>query len=262
MSKLAVLTGATGGLGSVILAHLVEADYRVIAYGRNVDRLAALTEAHPRRIVPIPHDFCTTTPLVDFEIIRLPGLADAPSIDLLVCAHGAAPCTKPTLTVTQDDIATIYQTDVLGTFGMAQKIGASMIAHRKGAMVFLSSAHAYQTYPSRAGYAMSKAAICSLARALAVEWGPYGIRVNSISPWQCDGERSTAIAHEERQQSGIDTLELYRQRSPLRRLVAAGDVAKTVLWLAETPSVSGADITVDCAVGASMWHRGFEQEYH
>lgn len=256
-SKLAVLTGATGGLGFVILAHLVAADYRVIAYGRNIARLAALTEVHAGRVVPIPHDFRRTTPLVEFDIRLLPGLADATAIDLLVCAHGAAPCTKPTLTVTQEDIATIYQTDVLGTFGMAQTIGASMVARRKGAMVFLSSAHAQQTYPARVPYCLAKSAVVALARALAVEWGPYGVRVNSVSPWQCDGERSDDIAAQERQQSGIDTLELYRQRSPLRRLVTAEDVAKTVLWLADNESMTGQDIRLDCGVAASMWHQGF-----
>lgn len=254
--RLAVLTGATGSIGRVILEHLVAANYRVIAYGRDGARLAALVAAYPGQVRPSCCDFVTTT-AAEMEAVVARSMAALPPLDLLVCAHGAAPCTTPTLELTEVQIAHIIQVDVRGTFLMAQAVGRCMVAQRAGAMVLLSSAHAYQTYPARAGYAMAKAAVCSLARALAVEWGPYNVRVNSISPWQVASQRGEAIAAQERREKDIDTVELYRQRSPLRRLVTAEDVAKTVVFLAQNESMTGQDIVMDCGQSASMWHQGF-----
>lgn len=256
--KTAILTGATGGIGVVILDALVKDGYRVVACGRNHEKLFVLRDAYGKEnVIPQVLDFLDCSgEIMRHYVDRM--LFPSYRLDLLVCAHGAAPCTKPTFTLTDDDIDRIYRTDVLGTLLMAQACGPHMATQADGgSMVFISSAHAYATYPSRAPYAMAKASVVSLARALAVEWGKHKIRVNSVSPWQLEGERSQAIAAQERQEGILDTLELYRQRSPLRRLGTAEDVAKVVLMLAENQSMTGQDIRLDCGTSASMWHQGF-----
>jgi NAD(P)-dependent dehydrogenase (short-subunit alcohol dehydrogenase family) len=151
----------------------------------------------------------------------------------------------------------LWQCDVMGAVHLCELVGRRMVEQRRGSIVLVSSMHAHATYPQRAPYVMAKSALCGLTRALAVEWGPSNVRVNALVPWQVQNERSEAVAAQEWAESGIDTLELYRQRSPLRHLVTAEDIARTVLWLTETPSMSGAEISVDCGVGASMWHRPF-----
>ena len=261
---LALVTGATGGLGSAIVTALLQAGRDVIACGRHVDRLAALiacTAPLPGDILPWVCDVRTTPRQVMAAKIGEYVSAQQTPIDLLVCAHGAPPCTIPTLDLSDEDVATVYETDVLGTFRMAQAVGAQMVTQRTGAMVFLSSAHAHQHYPHRVPYAMAKASVCALARALAVELGPYNIRVNSISPWQCSGPtRSAAVAAQEKSETGEDTEMLYRRRAPLGRLVTPEDVADTALWLAENRSMTGQDIRVECGQSASMWHRPFPVE--
>lgn len=252
MSKLAIVTGATGGLGGAIVKELVLAGYEVIACGRDAEKMVALARESP---CIIPRIFDLTLPeeitwAMEVELhMRKP--------DVLVCAHGATPCTAPSLSLTKENIMTIWHTDVMGAFLMSQVVGARMVQQKHGSIVLVSSAHAHATYPSRVPYVLAKSAIVGMARALAVEWGPYNVRVNAVTPWQCTGERSDAVAAHELATSGVDTLELYRQRSPLRRLVTPEDVAKAVLFCAENESMSGQEVRLDCGVGASMWHRPF-----
>lgn len=261
MGKLAVVTGATGTIGAAITATLVDAGYDVLACSRSparLENLAFLCARFPGAVWPWVINLAVIPDRVLADAWAGHFLTHGPA-DLLVCAHGAPPCTTPTLALTPAQVQEVYQVDVLGTLRMAQVVGAVMVTRREGAIVFVSSAHAHQTYPARVPYAMSKSAIVGLARALAVEWGPFNVTVNSVSPWQVTGTRSRDIAAHEHYHTGQDTLALYQHRSPLMRLVTPEDVASTVLWVGENRSMTGQDIRVDCGVAASMWHRGFEE---
>jgi len=259
--RIAIVTGASGGIGSALVAALWGAGYGVYALGHTQAKLDALLDTYPPQDVwGTCLDFRTATAVTVAAALQ-PLLREQGHIDLLVCAHGAPPCTTPTLALTSEQVEAIWRVDVLGTFLMAQAVGEWMVRARAGCLVFISSAHTRATYPARLPYVLAKSSIVAMARSLAVEWGPAGVRANSISPWQVLGERGEAIAQHERDTHGIDTLELYRQRSPLRRLVTPDDVAKTVLWLAENTSMSGADVTIDCGVSGSMWHQPFLEPF-
>jgi NAD(P)-dependent dehydrogenase (short-subunit alcohol dehydrogenase family) len=258
--KLAVVTGATGGIGEIITAYLVASDYHVIAIGRNQEKLRAM-EMTTRAITAVSIDLSGST---RNSIAAALDHALQPSYyrtDLLVCAHGASPCKKPTLELDYaEDAAPILATDVTGTFNICQVIGAYMVAQQSGSIVLVSSAHSSQSYPARVPYAIAKSSVVAMARALAVEWGRHGVRVNSISPWQVSGERSDAVSREEKRLTGESAIELYKKKSPLMRLVDPVDIARSVLYLAENNSTTGTDLRIDCGVSASMWHRNFEGE--
>jgi NAD(P)-dependent dehydrogenase (short-subunit alcohol dehydrogenase family) len=261
MHPLAIISGATGTIGRAVTEACVLAGYSILALGHTqvkcdaleewlVGHLQAGCQAHVLRLdLEQSYDLWRVNRL-------LCHYKDA--VALLVTCHGLAP--EPTdARYCGDVVRKIWQCDVMGTVRLCELVGRKMVQQKAGSIVLLSSIHAHATYPKRIPYVMSKSAICGLARGLAVEWGQCNIRINSISPWQVRSERSTAVAAQEREDSGIDTLELYRQRSPLRRLVGAEDIARTALWLAENASVSGQDIVLDCGVSASMWHRSFEE---
>jgi NAD(P)-dependent dehydrogenase (short-subunit alcohol dehydrogenase family) len=251
-NKVAIVTGATGGLGSAIVARLLAADYRVIACARDEAKLK--TCASHKNIYPFAFDVCTWQPVeIWTQILTTVPLCD---VSLLVCAHGAAPLIVPTTEVCLDAFRKVYETDVVGTLKMAQAC-YPLMRERGGSMVFVSSLHAKMTYPARASYTSAKSAVCGLARTIALEWGPLGIRVNTILPWQCTGPRGDAFVALARTQ-GYDLLEAYKQRSPLRRLITPAEVADTVLWLANTPSMNGAEIVLDGGVSASMWYEGYQ----
>ena len=132
-----------------------------------------------------------------------------------------------------------------------------MVTRHQGAIVLLSSLHAWQTYPARTAYAASKAAIGGLMRSLALEWGPLGVRVNALLPWQVDGPRSQALiaaaaAH------GEDLREAYLRRTPLRRLVTPAEVAGAVVFLLQNSAMHGGELVLDGGVSASMWYQPFK----
>ena len=154
---------------------------------------------------------------------------------------------------------TVYEIDVLGTFALCQLAGHFMLRQRQGTIALVSSLHGRMTYPQRVPYATAKAALGGLARALAVEWGCQGIRVNTLLPWQVESLRTQRFI-DTAAQHGEDLREAYTRRSPMRQLAAAEDIAATILWLARTPSVTGQEIVLDCGVSASMWYKNYANE--
>lgn len=250
--RVAVVTGAAGGLGTAIVAALVQADYAVIAC---VHHTPWPTTAWPH-VSPCAMDLemmerdaldATLAPLLHLYRYR---------VDLLVTAHGAAPALTPSLGVDTATFDRVYRTDVLGTLRIAQVVAPYMLAARQGSMVFVSSLHARQSYPARVPYASSKAAVCAMARSLALEWGSMGLRINTLLPWQVSGLRSTALANMAAAQ-GEDLLEAYRQRVPTRRMITPEEVAQAVRFLAENPGMNGAELVLDGGVSASMWYKPF-----
>ena len=258
VTPLAIVSGATGGIGQVVAQRLWAEGYSILALGKTPEKCLVLQDwflAHSR---PDQHEYVTCMDLTranEYGLIERVLTASSQPFTLLVTCHGAVPVPGPAL-YAADAMRIVYETDVLGTFALCQLSGRYMLEQRTGCIVLVSSLHARQTYPARVPYATAKTAICGMARALAVEWGLFNIRVNSIVPWQVDGPRSQQFMSEAAAY-GYDLLEAYKQRSPMRRLVQPEEIAETVLWLARTPSVNGADIVLDSGVSASMWHRGF-----
>lgn len=255
MGRLAFVTGATGGLGSAISARLIHEEYDIIALARNPENMAQLAKTlPPGRVHQVLFDVCS--PQASWYTRILDIVSEHGEPDLLVVAHGSAPVVAPTVSLEGICFADVLLTDVWGAFMACQSIGSYMVRQKRGSIILLSSLHAHQTYPARACYATSKAAICGLARALAVEWGPSNVRVNTILPWQCEGSRTAKIIEAARRE-GYDLEEAYRQRCPLRRLVKPEDVADAVLFLARNEAMNGCELVLDGGTSQSMWYQPF-----
>jgi NAD(P)-dependent dehydrogenase (short-subunit alcohol dehydrogenase family) len=249
-SRVAVVTGATGGIGRAVVDRLLTDGYRVLACMR-----------HARPVVSRPglhvacFDLATITP-DELHAELEPFLHRHGPVALLVCAHGFRPAVSPFCSLSAVTIHDVFDTDVLGTIFMAQVVGQRMVASKNGSIVFISSLHARMTYPQRTAYALSKTALGGLARSLAVEWGPSNVRVNTILAWQTEGIRTQGFI-DQGTREGKDILRLYHQRAPLGRLVTPEDIASTVVWLAQDNSVTGTEIVMDCGVSASMWYEPY-----
>ena len=263
LNKLAIISGSTGGIGRVVTERLWHEGYSIVALGHTLEKCRSLQEwflDNPRgqqesNVLSIDLRDDTqlwriSTILTDqWENYNIP-------TELLVTCHGADPFPAPA-TISTKTMERIYEIDVLGTYRLCQVVGRMMIAQRRGGCIALvSSLHAQQTFPERVPYATSKAAVCGIARALAVEWGMYGISVNALCPWQVDGPRTNAFIKQAHEQ-GVDLLGAYKKRSPMRRLVQPEEIANTVIWLTQTRSVTGQSIVIDAGVSASMWHEGY-----
>ena len=257
--QIALVTGSTGGIGRAVCRRLADEGYIIIAMGRDEAALHAVVSIDKDHILPVAFDVNLPqsqwlTKLMD----TISWYALPLQIDALVCCHGHQSVTTPTLKVSLvDEFLPVLATDVVGTFLAAQAVVPYMIRHRRGSMVFVSSLHARQSYPDRAAYASSKAAVVELAKNLAITFGQYGIRANAVLPWQVDGSRTQALATQALQRDGTDLYTLYKQRSPLGRLVTEQQVADAVWFLINNQAMNGAELILDTGVSASMWFHPF-----
>lgn len=264
-AELALVSGSTGGIGRAVCERLWMEGYSLLCLGRSLRALNDL------------RDWCVDAQVHDGQCVEMLPIVledtdgywriqtlitsltkgDALPLALYAACHGAQPRIVPATHCTREDLRAVFEVDVIGTLWLAQLAARWMIQQRRGAMVFVSSLHARQTYPQRVPYAISKAAVCGLARALAVEWGGYGLNIASVLPWQVDGERTQRFIDDLHRDTGEDLRALYSQRSPQQRLITPAEVASTVLWLAQTSGINGAEIVLDGGVSSSMWYRGF-----
>jgi NAD(P)-dependent dehydrogenase (short-subunit alcohol dehydrogenase family) len=249
----AVITGATGGIGRAVAHRLAAEGYALVLLARREAPLVAvatdLQRAHPGGEVFYDRVDVTHPEALEAALMALPWIFGR--LDLLVTAHGAAPVLTPSAQLTAAEMDGVWRTDVLGTLLACQAAARVMRAQGGGAMVLLTSLHAFQTYAARAPYAAAKAAVVGLMRSLALEWGPLGIRVNAVAPWQVDGERTDRFLAAAAAQ-GEDLRAAYLGKTPLRRLIQPEEVADTVCFLAHNAAMTGQCVILDAGVSASM----------
>lgn len=262
MRKLAIITGATGGIGHAVTARLWREGYSLIVMGKTAEKVLALKH-DPLFTVRQEEQYdawmtadLTTDSLLHFEATLEMFPDHTPT--LLVLCHGAAPAPGPAMHAWHT-MKLVYETDVLGAFALCQLVGRHMLQQRHGSIVFVSSLHAKMTYPERLPYVVAKSAIVGMSKALAVEWGPQGVRSNVIVPWQVEGERSRRMI-EAAAAEGYDLEEAYRQRSPMRRLIQPEEIADAVVFLSRNDACNGVEMVLDGGVSSSMWYQGFTQE--
>lgn len=261
MKKLALVSGATGGIGSVITERLWLEGYSILALGYSPTKVNALNDwfyEHQRGKqygFALAMDLHQHADLWRIHNLLQSTLKDTP-LTLLALCHGAAPAPGPALHA-EMTLRRVMEIDVFGTYALCALASRYMTEQRQGSIVVLSSIHSRMTYPARVPYATAKAALGGMARALAVELGSHNVRVNAICPWQVRGERSQRFADAMRGETGENLYELYKQRSPMRRLIEPEEIAETILWLTRTPSVTGQEIVLDSGVSSSMWFKPF-----
>ncbi len=176
--RTALVTGATGGLGLGAAVALAEAGAAVTLLARSPDRLAATERLFQREGWPVRTVVC--------DMSDLGALSDfwhgAAGFDIVVNSAGMARH-GPALDARVEDYDAVTNLNVRSSFFLAQAAARKMIARgRGGSIVFISSQMAHTGGIDRAVYCGSKHALEGFQKAMAVEWGRHGIRVNSICP--------------------------------------------------------------------------------
>ncbi len=229
-NRVAVVTGASGGLGDAIAAKLHAMGAVVIA----VDRSA------PVKTKPWPSLECDISAEEQVENLASTVAERWGSCDILVNNAGIMPALAPLEDLPVKDWDAVIDVNLRGTFLCSKYLGRQMLKRGSGAIVSLSSITA--TVPNDVGpYGASKSGIRGLTRQMAVEWGPRGVRANSISP----GMIRTPLAEEYYRNE-----KLYNHRIssiPSRRVGHPDDVSNTVAFLVSDGAsyINGQDIVVD-----------------
>ena len=194
--RVALVTGASSGLGTQFAKTLAAAGAAVVLAGRRVERLKTLRaeiegDGGDAHVVGLD-----VTDIGSIKSAVAHAETEMGTLDILVNNSGVS-TTQRLTDVTEDDYDYILDTNTKGAFFVAQEVGKRMMARAKGAAPGTFTGGRIVNIASMAGlrvlgqigvYAMSKAAVVHMTRAMALEWGRYGINVNAICPGYIDTE--------------------------------------------------------------------------
>ena len=198
--------------------------------------------------VPICVDLGVTK---DCESAIHQALAVDPRLDVLI-SNAAAWVQRPFIEMTHDDWRRVMSVNLDAYFTLSQRAAQAMKNTGGGVILFTSSISALGHGRNFTAYCVGKAAIVSLAKAIAVELAPWKIRANCVSPGPADTQQSVDIA-------GEDLMNKWRAEGfpvvPMNRLAATDDIASAFLYLASDDAryVSGINLVVDGAYTAQVY---------
>lgn len=235
--RVALVTGAAGGIGLAVVRALESAGALVTATdlpGAGLEALTGGTGAPPgRRVLPLD----VRDPAAVADVVG--GVVEGRGrLDILVNAAGIS-TREPALEATAEQWDRVQSVNLRGTFLACRHAARAMVAAGSGSIVNVASELALVGDSNHAAYIASKAGVVGLTRALAVEWGPRGVRVNAVAP----GLTATAMTAE----LTPEVREEYRGLTPNRRIGLPDDIAGPVLFLASDLSrhVVGQVLAVD-----------------
>ena len=222
MTKTALITGATAGIGEASARRFVGGGWRVIGTGRRGERLRALQDELGDAFLPLEVD------MRDREgLERLAGLEGGwGDIDLLVNNAGLAPPMTDLQDSEWDRIETVLDTNITGLIALSRALLPKLI-ERKGAIINLSSVAATYPYKGGAVYGASKAFVRQFSLDLRCDLHGSGVRVTSIEPGMAETEFTIVRTGGDREASD----KLYAGANPM----TADDLADTLWWVATLP---------------------------
>jgi NAD(P)-dependent dehydrogenase (short-subunit alcohol dehydrogenase family) len=248
--KVAMVTGASSGLGARFAKVLAQAGAQVVLASRRVERLKELRaeiEASGGAAHVVALD---VTDYASIKSAIAHAETEAGPIDILVNNSGVS-TTQRLVDVTPEDYAFVMDTNQRGAFFVAQETAKRMIARAKGdpklqhRIINIASVAGLRVLPQIGIYCMSKAAVVHMTKAMAVEWGRYGINVNAICPGYISTEINAAHFESEKGQTLINML-------PRKRVGKPEDLDGLLLLLAsdESSFINGAIVTADDGMSA------------
>ena len=251
--RVAMVTGASSGLGEQFARSLSQAGAAVVLAARRMERLKTLRaeleaaggDAHVVELdVSDPASIRSAVAHAETEM---------GTIDILVNNSGVS-TTQKLIDVTPDDFDYVMDVNTRGAFFVAQEVGKRMIARSRGAAPGTFTGGRIVNVASMAGlrplsqigvYAMSKAAVIHMTRAMALEWGRFGINVNALCPGYIDTELNH---HHWQTEAGQRLIAM----TPRKRVGKPQDLDAVLMMLCANEShfVNGAVIAADDGFGA------------
>jgi len=238
--KVAVVTGASKGLGKAMSMGLAKAGADLVLCARDLGDLNAVAreiEQVGRRALPVQTDVLQSES-VQSMVDR--AVREFKRIDILVNNAGVN-VRKPVVEFEEDDWDLVVDTNLKGYFLVARAVGRQMIEQRKGKIINIASILGAVGLPNQVAYASSKGGIIQMTKVMAIEWAPYNITVNAIGPTYFETPLVARLRDDpERYQFIVD-------RTPMKRWGQPEELEGIVIFLASKASdfITGQTIFID-----------------
>jgi NAD(P)-dependent dehydrogenase (short-subunit alcohol dehydrogenase family) len=238
VGKRALVTGGGTGIGLAISRSFADAGAHVILTGR---REEILQQACQDLGENASYQVCDLS-----QLPTIPGLfaeisKDGAVLDILVNNAGIN-AKKSALDVSDEEFDRVVQTNLNAVFALSREVARAMAVRGSGVILNITSMAAMYGLPKVPAYSSSKTAVLGLTRALAVEWAPHGIRVNSIAPGfiYSDMTDKALNSYPERKRRAMD-------RTPMGRMGRAEEVGAAALFLCSDAAsfITGVNLPVD-----------------
>jgi len=250
--RVALVTGASSGLGAQFARTLSRAGAGVVLAARRIERLKTLraeleAEGGDAHVVELD-----VTEVDSIKAAVAHAETEMGTIDILVNNSGVS-TTQKLVDVSPEDFDYVLGTNTRGAFFVAQEVGKRMIARSVGAAPGTFTGGRIVNVASMAGlrvvgqigvYAMSKAAVIHMTRAMALEWGRFGINVNALCPGYIDTEMNHHHWQSEQGKKLMQTL-------PRKRVGRPEDLDSALMMLCANESrfINGAIVSADDGYG-------------
>jgi NAD(P)-dependent dehydrogenase (short-subunit alcohol dehydrogenase family) len=238
--KVAVVTGASRGLGQTFARALARAGADLVITSRKADDLKAFQkeiEGLGRRALPLGLDVRRQDSIQEMVASAV---AHYGKLNILVNNAGCN-VRKPALDVTWDDWNLILETNLRGTFFVAQEVARHMVPNKWGRIINIGSVTCVAGYAGLGPYGASRGGVKQLTMSLADDWGVHGVTVNCLAPgWFKTAQN--AVMYEDK-----EWVEYLCDRIPLKRPGQPQDLEGAVVFLASDASayITGQTLLVD-----------------
>lgn len=243
--KVAIVTGASRGLGYAAAQALADEGARVLAVARSLGDLEGLASTRPGVIAPMMCDMRDTAAV---EALPARAVEAFGGLDIVVNNAGIAPA-GAFLETTREKLQEVFDINVVAPALLSRAAGAVMVEQgRGGKIINMASISGIRGKATLVAYSASKGGLIQLTKALAAEWARYGIQVNVIAPGGFITEAQAAVLNDP------EVLRKRVRKIPVGRMADKSEIAGMVCYLASSASdfVTGSVLVIDGGESAKI----------
>lgn len=237
MQEVAIVTGASKGIGREIAKELAQEGIQVIAnYNKSEKEAKSLQEELAKKNIKLDIFKADVSKREEAKKLISYALKKYGKIDILINNAGISEY-KLFTDETDEDWNRVINTNLYSAFIMSQEASYNMIHNKKGCIINISSIWGIVGGALEVLYSISKAGIDGMTKALAKELGPSNIRVNSIAPGMINTKMNSKFTKQE--------IEEIKEEIPLEKIGEPSDIAKCVKWLVKDTYTTGQVISIN-----------------
>jgi NAD(P)-dependent dehydrogenase (short-subunit alcohol dehydrogenase family) len=250
VGRTVIVTGSGRGIGKSIAERFASEGAEVLVAGRTLDPLEETVDAIRQAGGKAwANTVDISSPDAVNELVSA-AVERWGTIDVLV-NNAAVFDEPPFFDIDAETFRATLEINILGTFLISQRVAREMAKARRGAIVHISSIDALGADGPYSAYTATKAAVVSLARTMAIELAPFGIRTNCVAP----GFVNTDMVHKMTPQNIMAYMLDSFDRVPMKRLIEPEEIAAAVAFLAsdDASAIMGTNLVVDCGMTANLY---------